>query len=387
MKRNLILFAAAAMLLASCNNSTYVISGKLEGNKPGAWLVLDELRSNLLESVDSVKLTESGDFRFKRKSDVPMFFILKAHEQSFLTILIEPGEKLQILAHYDTLNTPRSVKGATGTEILMQYNEILNRSLEEISGLSDIYMQNIDNPELDKIIEQLDQSAQAIIDNANVYTKQYIDENSTSLVSLFMLYQQIAPGVHIMNPVEDLNYFLRVDSILYSLYPKSEPVAALHEQVLDLKTRISEANSAGSAVSEGAFAPEIALPSVKGDTIRLSSTRGKIVLVDFWAAWCPPCRQESPYLNQAYDKFSKKGFEIYQVSLDRTREDWVKGIEDDKLGRWIHVSDVMYWNSVVVPLFKIESIPFNLLLDEEGRIIDSNLRGQRLIEVLESYLN
>jgi len=84
MKRNLILFAATAMLLASCNNSTYVISGKLEGSKPGAWLVLDELRSNLLESVDSVKLTESGDFRFKRKSDVPMFFILKAHDQSFL---------------------------------------------------------------------------------------------------------------------------------------------------------------------------------------------------------------------------------------------------------------------------------------------------------------
>ena len=166
----------------------------------------------------------------------------------------------------------------------------------------------------------------------------------------------------------------------------SEPVAALREQVIDLKTRINEPAAAGAAVSEGAFAPEIALPSVDGDTIRLSSTRGKVVLLDFWAAWCPPCRQESPYLNEAYDKFSKKGFEIYQVSLDRTREDWVKGIEDDKLGRWIHVSDVMYWNSVVVPVFKIESIPFNLLLDEEGRIIESNLRGQRLIEVLEGLL-
>lgn len=386
MKRNLFLFAVAAILLASCNNSTFVISGKLEGSNPEAWLVLDELKSNLLESVDSVQLSESGEFSFKRKSDVPMFFILKAHEQSFLTILIEPGEKLQIMAHYDTLNTPRSIKGAVGTELMMQYNEVLNKSLEEISGLSDIYMQNIDNPELDKIIEQLDQSAQAIINNANIYTKQYIDENSTSLVSLFMLYQQIAPGVHIMNPVDDLNYFLKVDSILYSLYPSSEPVAALREQVIDLKTRINDQTAGSLAVAEGAFAPEIALPSVDGDTIRLSSTRGKVVLLDFWAAWCPPCRQESPYLNQAYDKFSKKGFEIYQVSLDRTREDWIKGIEDDKLGRWIHVSDVMYWNSVVVPVFKIESIPYNLLLDEEGRIIDSNLRGQRLIEVLESLL-
>ena len=75
------------------------------------------------------------------------------------------------------------------------------------------------------------------------------------------------------------------------------------------------------------------------------------------------------------------------MSLDKTREDWVKGIEDDKLGRWIHVSDVMYWNSIVVPLYKIESIPFNVLLDREGKIIDSNLRGERLEEVLGALLN
>jgi thiol-disulfide isomerase/thioredoxin len=120
--------------------------------------------------------------------------------------------------------------------------------------------------------------------------------------------------------------------------------------------------------------------------IRLSSTRGNIVLLDFWAAWCNPCRLENPHLVKAYDMYHNKGFQIFQVSLDKTREDWLRGIENDKLGRWIHVSDIKYWNSAVVPLYKIDKIPYNLLLDREGKIIAMNLRGDKLQSELESVL-
>jgi hypothetical protein len=91
---------------------------------------------------------------------------------------------------------------------------------------------------------------------------------------------------------------------------------------------------------------------------------------------------ENPNLVRAYDMYHRKGFQIFQVSLDKSRDAWIKGIEDDKLEKWIHVSDLQYWNSIVVPLYKIESIPANFLLDKEGRVIATNLRGERLQQKL-----
>ena len=136
----------------------------------------------------------------------------------------------------------------------------------------------------------------------------------------------------------------------------------------------------------GVAAPEIALPSPSDDTVQLSSLRGKIVLLDFWASWCAPCRHENPNLVRNYKKYKDKGFEIYQVSFDRTKSAWLKGIEDDKLD-WFHVSDLQYWNSIVVPVYNIQGIPMNYLLDREGKIMAHNLRGEQLGRKLEEIFN
>ena len=132
----------------------------------------------------------------------------------------------------------------------------------------------------------------------------------------------------------------------------------------------------------GASPPEIALPNPEGDTITLSSTRGKVVLLDFWAAWCNPCRVENPNLVKYYNKYHAKGFEIFQVSLDRDRDNWLEAIENDGLEQWIHVSDLQFWNSIVVSLYNLNQIPTNFLLDREGKIIARDLRGEDLGEKL-----
>jgi peroxiredoxin len=135
----------------------------------------------------------------------------------------------------------------------------------------------------------------------------------------------------------------------------------------------------------GKVAPDFTLPDPDGKLIALSSLRGKYVLVDFWASWCMPCRQENPNVVAAYQNFKGKNFTVFGVSLDKDKASWVKAIKDDKL-TWPHVSDLKYWNSSVVPLYNIEGIPFNVLLDPEGKIIASNLRGRALSARLQELL-
>lgn len=378
MSREFVFFLLMALLSVSCQNNITEINGRLENPVKGEYIFLDELKSNNLVTVDSIMISDDGVFNFKRDVKHPSFFLLKINENNFLTMLIEPGEKIKLTSVHDSLNFPTVIEGSEGTALLVNYNRELRRTINKLSSLSDIYMQHVDTPELPAVIDSLDDLAQNDLNDINIYTKKFIDDNITSLVSLMALYQQVSPNVYVLDPSKDLSYFLKVDSSLYSRYPEYDQVIILHNQVKELLEKFREQNQVKDNKGEKMAAPEIALPSPKGDTIRLSSTRGSVVLLDFWAAWCPPCRIENPNLVYVYKLYHKKGFQIFQVSLDKTKEAWIKGIEEDHLDQWLHVSDVKYWNSAVVPVYKIESIPMNYLLDREGNIIASNLRGDAL---------
>ena len=127
------------------------------------------------------------------------------------------------------------------------------------------------------------------------------------------------------------------------------------------------------------MAMEFTQPDTTGTPVALSSFRGKYVLVDFWASWCGPCRQENPNVVETFNKFNTKNFTVLGVSLDRPgqKSKWIDAIHEDKL-TWTHVSDLKFWDNEAAKLYKVQSIPQNILLDPDGKIIAKNLRGPAL---------
>ncbi|MEZ4824673.1 MAG: TlpA disulfide reductase family protein [Bacteroidia bacterium] len=144
-----------------------------------------------------------------------------------------------------------------------------------------------------------------------------------------------------------------------------------------LAEQLKKETQAARSKMIGAIAPDIALPTPEGDTLRISDFRGKVLLVDFWASWCGPCRKENPNVVRMYNQYKDKGFEILGISLDRAKEPWVQAIQKDGL-TWRHISDLKHWQSIAAKTYGVGSIPYTVLLDADGRIVAKNLRGAQL---------
>lgn len=167
---------------------------------------------------------------------------------------------------------------------------------------------------------------------------------------------------------------------LVAKFPEHKPLAELKASYDTQRSQLAEESS-----WIGKPAPDIVMPDVNGKEVSLSSFRGKYVLVDFWASWCKPCRDENPNIVKAYNGYKNKNFTILGVSLDKEREPWLAAIQNDKLA-WTHISDLQYWNSKAVALYHFRGIPYNVLIDPQGKIIAEGLRGPQLEEKLREVL-
>ncbi len=196
---------------------------------------------------------------------------------------------------------------------------------------------------------------------------------SNPLTSLFLTLGNVS------GTKSDVEVLKGIVTNLRNRYPKSSYTTDLDQYTTTMEAQII-AEESKALVKEGVEAPNISLPNPDGKVIELKSLRGKVVLLDFWASWCGPCRRENPNVVSIYNKYKDKGFTVYSVSLDRPGavENWKAAIAADNLSWPNHVSDLQYWNSAAGRMYGVQSIPRTFLIDKNGMIAGENLRGESL---------
>jgi len=373
-----LLFLVAAFVIQACssNPNEFTIKGNYD-NAQNEQVFLMQLQTDGVKKVDSVQIGDDGSFKFIGYTNIPKFYVVRAGQSKAITLLVKPSDKISLSADLNQFHGSYKIKGSEDSKKIRAMRQKLETNVTKLDSLGKFFKENPNDEDGRTLRSRLNKVSQGIVQDQKKYTKNFIDENLNSMVSLMALYQQIGPRSYVLDPKKDFNYFKKVDSSLMSMYPNYGPVKALHSQVEDMKSRMEAERQSAARLAPGKKAPEIALPNPEGDTIALSALRGKYVLLDFWASWCKPCRVENPNLVKAYKRFSDKGFEIYQVSLDKKRSAWMNAIEKDNLD-WTHVSDLEFWNSSAAKTYNIRSIPANYLLNKQGEIIDKNLRGDAL---------
>jgi len=379
-----------AVLMMGCggnkaDENSFVIKGKLTNTKKDS-IYLEKLTIKEMAGIDSAVVSEEGEFHFKVKPKEIGFYILKLKKNNFLTLLINKGETVEIIADAKQLQKTYIVSGSKGSEQIKELNDHLQANYTKVDSLSRIYNDSKESPDILKIKASLDSTYKEIFFDQKNFLKNFIDKNTGSLACLIAIYQQFGrePLFNVSNKT-DFAYFEKLDKALITAYPDNQHSQDLHKRVTEIKRMEAEKQSAENKLAVESEAPDFKLKTPDGKLVSLSSLKGKFVLIDFWASWCAPCRQENPNMVKLYKEYKDKDFTILGVSLDKDKDSWINAIKTDKL-IWTQISDLKYWDSPVVKLYNVQSIPYSILIDEEGKIIAKGLRGEELAKKIKEVV-
>ena len=373
--------AAVVLLITGCSKKNeFVIEGKIT-NAAGKYIYLDELKLTTNQPVDSIRINKDGEFLFKGNLSFPTFFLLKLSENNFITLLVDSVEQIQV--HADAANFSRDyvVSGSEGSALVQELSDHLSvtkHKLDSIRNLTVLYRTHRSYPELKKNWDiEMKEVKQSQID----YSTNFVQKHPFSMASVLALYQKFDDSNYV---IQDLQSLKVAASALNSVFPQSEHVQALYQNTLKLM-RDEQSKKIRKIIEEtGSNSPDIALPDPEGKEITLSSLHGKYVLLQFWSAVDKGSRIQNPVLVELYKKYKNKKFEIYQVSIDKNRFEWVDAIDKDKL-KWINVGD-MKGSIQAVNSYNIQKVPFNYLLDPEGKIVAKDMQGPALNKLLGELL-
>ena len=351
-------------ILVSCKQfNSYKITATVK-NADGVKVYLEDMAEDSPLVIDTITV-QNSKFEIKNYSSDGIYRLRFGDNQNnSIFLYIEKNDKIHIGADLNNLNTYK-VEGSKGSSEILRLSTEAKKRFAELDSARSHYKNAIPKEKDSlQIVFNRHKSDYAI------FIKDFIDQEPINDVACFAL--------NYFGPLMRDEFPYVVDKVdkLHTLSPKSKLIAKWYKETQGYRDAIMETTESGVALNTKA--PNIILQNPNGDTIQLKNLEGNYVLVDFWASWCQPCRIENPNVVALYKKYHAHGFEIFSVSLDSNKDQWLKAITKDGLIWKNHVCDFSSWNSAPAQTYAVKSIPCTFLLDKNGKVIAKNLRGEEL---------
>ena len=367
--RKIVTFTLISLIMISCNNEKtsgkFTVTGEIK-NIPDQKIYLEEVYFDQKQPPTILDTAEVVGGKFKISGVAPQQSMYRLRtEKSFAYFFINDRSNISFNADAKNQNILSQTFNTPANLSLKKFMVILDTLQAALLQKNTMLEQLQQSKPSDSLMKVEAGSFKLMNDAYKQFLVNYIDTTSSPVIALFALGYSSQVDKNVLNT--------SIDKLSKRFPDHSE----LNSLINSYRQAEVQKPSPSSDLHIGALAPEISLPDTQGKMFSLSSLKGKYVLVDFWASWCGPCRGENPNVVKAYKAYRDNNFTVLGVSLDKEKVAWLNAIKEDGL-TWQHISDLGFWNSAVVPLYHIEGIPFNVLLDPQGKIIAMNLRGEEL---------